>query len=118
MEILIQARQLILSLSILIVLHELGHFIPAKLFKTRVEKFYLFFNPWFSLFKKKVGETEYGIGLYKFIKFNELKGDLVLEFNLLEDNRFKDAGKIYEKIGKTCFLSVHQYEYISPTALA
>lgn len=62
MEILIQALQLILSLSILIVLHELGHFIPAKLFKTRVEKFYLFFNPWFSLFKKKVGETEYGVG--------------------------------------------------------
>ena len=43
-------------------LHELGHFIPARLFKTRVEKFYLFFNPWFSLFKKKIGETEYGIG--------------------------------------------------------
>ncbi len=62
MEILVKATQLILSLSILVVLHELGHFIPAKLFKTRVEKFYLFFNPWFSLFKKKIGETEYGIG--------------------------------------------------------
>src|SRR5687768_6769417 len=57
-----QALQLLLSLSILIVLHELGHFIPAKLFKTRVEKFYLFFDPWFSLFKIKRGETEYGIG--------------------------------------------------------
>ena len=54
--------QLILSLSILVVLHELGHFIPAKLFKTRVEKFYLFFNPWFSLFKYKKGDTEYGVG--------------------------------------------------------
>ncbi|MCK4750861.1 MAG: RIP metalloprotease RseP, partial [Bacteroidales bacterium] len=42
--------------------HELGHFLLAKLFHTRVEKFYIFFNPWFSLFKKKVGETEYGIG--------------------------------------------------------
>lgn len=62
MEILIQASQLLLSLSILVVLHELGHFIPAKLFKTRVEKFYLFFDPWFSLFKFKKGETEYGIG--------------------------------------------------------
>jgi regulator of sigma E protease len=62
MDALIQASQLILSLSILIVLHELGHFIPAKLFKTRVEKFYLFFDPWFSLFKTKRGETEYGIG--------------------------------------------------------
>ena len=62
MEILIQASQFILSLSLLIVLHELGHFIPAKLFKTRVEKFYLFFDYKFSLIKKKVGETVYGIG--------------------------------------------------------
>jgi regulator of sigma E protease len=54
--------QLILSLSILIVLHEMGHFFPARLFDTRVEKFYLFFDPWFSLFKFKKGETEYGIG--------------------------------------------------------
>jgi regulator of sigma E protease len=62
MEIVIKATQFILSLSFLIVLHELGHFIPAKLFKTRVEKFYLFFDYKFSLFKKKVGETVYGIG--------------------------------------------------------
>ena len=58
----IKAIQLLLSLSLLIVLHELGHFIPAKLFKTRVEKFYLFFDLKFSLFKKKIGETVYGIG--------------------------------------------------------
>lgn len=58
----IQAIQFLLSLSILIVLHEMGHFIPAKLFKTKIEKFYLFFDPWFSLFKIKRGETEYGIG--------------------------------------------------------
>lgn len=62
MSILSMAGQLMLSLSILIILHELGHFIPARLFKTRVEKFYLFFDPWFSLFKFKKGETEYGIG--------------------------------------------------------
>ena len=62
METLVTAGQLILSLSILIVLHELGHFVPAKLFNTRVEKFYLFFDPWFELFKIKKGETEYGIG--------------------------------------------------------
>jgi regulator of sigma E protease len=62
MEILIKASQFILSLSLLIVLHELGHFIPAKLFKTRVEKFYLFFDYKFSIFKKKVGDTVYGIG--------------------------------------------------------
>ncbi len=60
--ILIKTLQFFLSLSILIVLHELGHFIPAKLFKTRVEKFYLFFDVKFSLFKKKIGETVYGIG--------------------------------------------------------
>ena len=62
MDILIIIAQLILSLSILVILHELGHFIPARLFKTRVEKFYLFFDPWFSLFKVKKGDTEYGIG--------------------------------------------------------
>ena len=62
MEILIKISQFILSLSLIIVLHELGHYIPAKLFKTRVEKFYLFFDIKFSLFKKKIGETVYGIG--------------------------------------------------------
>ena len=58
----LQAGQLILSLSILVILHELGHFIPAKIFGCRVEKFYLFFDPWFSLVKKKIGDTIYGIG--------------------------------------------------------
>ncbi len=62
MDILIKAGQLILSLSILVILHEFGHFSFAKIFKTKVEKFYLFFDPWFSLFKFKKGETEYGIG--------------------------------------------------------
>lgn len=62
MEFVIKLSQFLLSLSILIVLHELGHFIPAKLFKTRVEKFYLFFDVKYSLLKKKIGETEYGIG--------------------------------------------------------
>jgi regulator of sigma E protease len=57
-----QILQFLLSLSILVVLHELGHYTFAKIFKTRVEKFYLFFNPWFSLFKYKKGETEYGLG--------------------------------------------------------
>ena len=59
---LVKAIQLLLSLSFLIVLHELGHFIPAKLFKTRVEKFFLFFDVKFALFSKKIGETVYGIG--------------------------------------------------------
>ena len=58
----IKALQLILSLSILIILHELGHFIPAKIFHTRVEKFFLFFDVKFALFKKKIGGTVYGLG--------------------------------------------------------
>ena len=62
MDIFIKLSQFLLSLSLLIILHELGHFIPAKLFKTRVEKFYLFFDVKYSLLKKKIGDTEYGIG--------------------------------------------------------
>lgn len=62
MEILVKTAQFLLSLSILIILHELGHFMLARLFKTRVEKFYLFFDPWFSIFKLKRGDTEFGIG--------------------------------------------------------
>lgn len=62
MDVFVKIVQLLLSLSILVLFHEFGHFLFAKLFKTRVEKFYMFFNPWFSLFKFKKGETEYGIG--------------------------------------------------------
>src|SRR5450759_1363960 len=62
MTILIKILQFVMSLSILVVIHELGHFTLAKIFKTRVEKFYLFFDPWFALFKYKRGETEYGVG--------------------------------------------------------
>ncbi len=71
---LIQLFQFILSISILVILHELGHFIPAKLFKTKVEKFYLFFDPWFSLLKKKVGDTEYGIGWLPFGGYVKIAG--------------------------------------------
>jgi len=62
MSIVIQIVQFLISLSILVIIHELGHFTFAKIFKTRVEKFYLFFDAWFALFKFKRGETEYGIG--------------------------------------------------------
>ncbi len=71
---LVMVGQLILSLSILIVLHEGGHFLPAKLFGTRVEKFYLFFDPYFSLFKFKRGETEYGIGWLPFGGYVKISG--------------------------------------------
>jgi regulator of sigma E protease len=66
--------QLILSLSILVVLHEFGHYLPAKWFKTRVEKFYLFFNPKFSLYKKQIGETEWGIGWIPFGGYVKIAG--------------------------------------------
>ncbi len=63
MIVLIKILQLLLSLSILVIVHEFGHFLFARLFKTRVEKFYLFFDwPW-AIFKRKWGETEYGIGM-------------------------------------------------------
>ena len=62
MEYIIQGGQLLLSISLLVILHEGGHFFAAKFFKTKVESFYLFFNPWFSIYKKKIGDTEYGIG--------------------------------------------------------
>ncbi|GAB2816420.1 M50 family metallopeptidase [Ferruginibacter profundus] len=58
----VKVGQLLLALSILVILHEFGHYITARWFKCRVEKFYLFFDPWFSLVKKKIGDTEYGIG--------------------------------------------------------
>ncbi|HRZ22069.1 MAG TPA: site-2 protease family protein, partial [Bacteroidales bacterium] len=59
---LIKIIQLLLSLSILVIFHEMGHFIAARVFRTRVEKFYLFFDPWFRLFRYRYKETEYGIG--------------------------------------------------------
>ncbi|MBN3035290.1 MAG: RIP metalloprotease RseP [Bacteroidales bacterium] len=62
MEILIKIAQFLLSISILVIIHEMGHFMAARIFRARVEKFYLFFNPWFSLFKFKRGDTEYGLG--------------------------------------------------------
>ena len=70
----VKALQFILSFSILVTLHEMGHFFPAKWFKCRVEKFYLFFNPWFSLFKKQKGETEYGIGWIPFGGYVKISG--------------------------------------------
>ena len=62
MEIFIKIVQFFMSLSLLVAIHEFGHFIMARIFKIRVEKFYIFFDPWFSLFKWKRGDTEYGIG--------------------------------------------------------
>ncbi|NQU52704.1 MAG: RIP metalloprotease RseP [Bacteroidetes bacterium] len=85
--ILIKTAQLLLSLSILVVLHEMGHFMFARLFKTRVEKFYLFFNPWFSLFKFKKGETEYGIGWLPLGGFVKISG-------MIDESMDKEAMKL------------------------
>jgi regulator of sigma E protease len=87
MEILIKASQFFLSLSILIILHESGHFILAKIFKTRVEKFYLFFDPWFSLIKKKIGETEYGIGWLPLGGYVKISG-------MIDESMDKEAMKL------------------------
>lgn len=89
-SILIKTAQLLLSLSILVVLHELGHFMFARLFKTRVEKFYLFFNPWFSLFKIKKGETEYGIGWLPLGGFVKISG-------MIDESMDKEAMKLPPK---------------------
>ena len=86
-SILIKTAQLLLSLSILVVLHEFGHFMFARLFKTRVEKFYLFFNPWFSLFKMKKGETEYGIGWLPLGGYVKISG-------MIDESMDKEAMKL------------------------
>lgn len=82
-----QVFYLILSLSILVVLHEFGHYITAKWFGCRVEKFYLFFNPWFSLVKKKVGETEYGIGWLPLGGYVKISG-------MIDESMDKEAMKL------------------------
>jgi len=88
----VKTAQFILSFSILVVLHELGHFIPARLFKTRVEKFYLFFNPGFSLWKKKIGETEYGIGWIPFGGYVKISG-------MIDESMDKDQMKKEPDLG-------------------
>ena len=62
MDIIIKIIQFFLCFTILVGIHELGHFLMARVFKIRVDKFYIFFDPWFSLFKFKRGDTEYGLG--------------------------------------------------------
>ena len=85
--ILIKAAQLILSLSLLVIIHEFGHFMFARFFKTRVEKFYLFFDPWFSLFKVKKGETEYGVGWLPLGGYVKISG-------MIDESMDKEAMKL------------------------
>ncbi|PIE49431.1 MAG: RIP metalloprotease RseP [Flavobacteriales bacterium] len=93
MEIFIKVSQFILSLSILIVLHEFGHYIPAKIFKTRVEKFFLFFDYKFSLFKKKIGETVYGIGWIPLGGYVKISGMID---ESMDTEQMKEPPKPYE----------------------
>lgn len=93
MDILIKVLQFILSLSILVVLHELGHFTFAKIFGARVEKFYLFFNPWFSLFKFKRGDTEYGIGWLPLGGYVKISG---MVDESMDTEQLKEEPKSYE----------------------
>ena len=86
----VKAAQLLLSLSILVVLHEFGHFITAKWFGCRVEKFYLFFDPWFSVLKKKVGDTEYGIGWLPLGGYVKISG-------MIDESMDKEAMKLPPK---------------------
>ncbi|MBK7174743.1 MAG: RIP metalloprotease RseP [Bacteroidales bacterium] len=87
MIILIKAAQLLLSLSILVIFHEFGHFLAARIFKTRVEKFYLFFDPWFSLFKFKKGDTEYGVGWLPLGGYVKISG-------MIDESMDKEAMKL------------------------
>ena len=74
MEIFIKVVQVIACFSLLVLVHEFGHFLFAKLFHVRVDKFYLFFNPWFSIFKFRIGETEYGMGWVPFGGYCKIAG--------------------------------------------
>ena len=93
MIVLIKIAQLLLSLSILVLIHELGHFMMARLFKTRIEKFYLFFDPWFSLFKIKRGDTEYGIGWLPLGGYVKISGMID---ESLDREQMKQAPQPYE----------------------
>jgi len=87
MVILIKVVQLLLSLSILVIFHEFGHYIAARVFKIRVEKFYLFFDPWFSLFKFKKGDTEYGVGWLPLGGYVKISG-------MIDESMDKEAMKL------------------------
>lgn len=92
-SVLIQALQFVLALSLLVTIHELGHFLAARMFGIRVDKFYLFFNPWFSLYKRKIGSVEFGIGwlpLGGYVSIYDSRERLYNEETALKE-RLKDA---------------------------
>ncbi|AFJ90926.1 RIP metalloprotease RseP [Blattabacterium sp. (Blaberus giganteus)] len=88
-SILIRSIQLLLSISILVIVHELGHFIIAQVFKVRVERFFLFFDPWFSILKKKIGHTIYGIGWLPLGGYVKISGMMMDDKNVLSESEKK-----------------------------
>ena len=105
MDIFIKIVQFVLSLSILVLFHEFGHFLFAKLFKTRVEKFYMFFNPWFSLFKFKKGETEYGVGWLPLGGYVKIAG--MIDESMDTEQMKQPARGIGERLTGFCHLYRH-----------
>ena len=107
MELATQIFQFILSISILVVLYELGHFLPAKWFKCRIEKFYLFFDPWFSLVKKKkIGETEYGIGWLPFGGYVKIAG---MVDESMDTEQLKQPAQPWEFRSKPALAKINYY---------
>ena len=93
MELFIKILMFVLSLSLLVFIHELGHFLTARMFGVRVEKFYLFFDPWFSLLKFRIGETEFGIGWIPFGGYCKISGMIDESMDL---EQMKEEPKHYE----------------------
>lgn len=93
MDIVIKLGQLFLSLSLLVVIHEFGHFMFARMFGIRVEKFYLFFNLWFSIFKFRKGDTEYGMGWIPFGGYVKISGMID---ESMDKEQMKQPPKPYE----------------------
>ena len=118
---LIRALQLILSLSILVIVHEGGHFFFARLFKIRVEKFYIFFDPWFALFKYKPkhSDTEYGVGWLPLGGYCKISG-MIDESMDTEQMKKRSSGPGYasKRAGVVMLtrLSVHCADSITATS--
>ncbi|WP_185859797.1 RIP metalloprotease RseP [Blattabacterium cuenoti] len=96
-SIFVRSIQLLLSISILILIHELGHFLLSKAFKVRVERFFLFFDPWFSIFKKKIGQTIYGIGwlpLGGYVKISGMMKNEEIDYSSAKDWEFRSKSAI------------------------
>jgi len=93
MDTLIQIAQILFILSVLVILHEFGHYIPAKIFKVRAEKFYLFMDAGFSIFKKKIGETEWGIGWLPIGGYVKLSGMID---ESMDSEQMKEPAKPWE----------------------